>query len=222
MRILICLATELEKRPLEDRLRQVAVFRGERWFFGQHELTFLVTGVGSVATTYTLCTMPDIRSFDVCLQVGIAGSFNPAMPIGTVVEVTSERFADLGIQDNDGRFADVYAAGLVPPDTFPFQQGVLLNPRRFTRLPSAAGITVNKVHGKASSIQQVQALYNPDVESMEGAGFFYTALQLGIPFCQLRAISNRVEPRDKSGWNIPLALDHLATEVIRFLESDLE
>ena len=56
---------------------------------------------------------------------------------------------------------------------------------------------------------------------MEGATFFYICSREKIPFLALRAISNRVELRNRNKWNIPLALDNLSeklNEVILTLE----
>lgn len=220
MKILICLATELEKYPVENRLKGLSDINNSWLRFCQHEIKFLVTGVGAAATTFQLASFPGVRDFDMLLQAGIAGSFETLFPIGTVVEVTSEQFGDLGIEDKDGSFRNVFEEGLVPADDFPFQHGILFNPHKHTDLPSAKAITVNKVHGQAGSIQNIRSLYNPDIESMEGAAFFYVALHMGKPFCQLRAVSNMVEPRDKSTWNITLAMDNLTNEVIRILQSE--
>jgi futalosine hydrolase len=44
---------------------------------------------------------------------------------------------------------------------------------------------------------------------MEGAAFFYAANLLDVPSIQLRAISNYIEPRDRSKWEIKLALENL-------------
>ncbi len=48
---------------------------------------------------------------------------------------------------------------------------------------------------------------------MEGATFFYICTGEKIPFLALRSISNRVEPRNKKNWNIPLALDNLSEKL---------
>jgi futalosine hydrolase len=45
---------------------------------------------------------------------------------------------------------------------------------------------------------------------MEGATFFYICCREKIPFLALRAISNKVEPRNKSNWDIMLALNNLS------------
>jgi futalosine hydrolase len=55
--------------------------------------------------------------------------------------------------------------------------------------------------------------FNPDIESMEGATFFYICRREKIPFLALRAISNIVEIRNRSNWDIKLALLNLAEKL---------
>jgi futalosine hydrolase len=54
---------------------------------------------------------------------------------------------------------------------------------------------------------------------MEGAAFHYVCLLEKAPFAQVRAISNYVETRDKSKWQIPTAIQSLNQWAISFLES---
>ena len=44
---------------------------------------------------------------------------------------------------------------------------------------------------------------------MEGAAFFYACLAEGVPFIEIRSVSNYVAERDKSQWNVPLAIQNL-------------
>lgn len=96
----------------------------------------------------------------------------------------------------------------------PFTDKELINtlslvPESLQGLPQAAGVTVNTVSGSTASIARLGQKYRPDVESMEGAAFHYSCLVEQVPFVQLRTISNYVEVRDKSRWNIPLAVENL-------------
>ena len=50
------------------------------------------------------------------------------LKIGDVVNVVSERFADLGVENADGTFTDVHELGLINSNDTPFQDGVLYNP----------------------------------------------------------------------------------------------
>jgi len=44
---------------------------------------------------------------------------------------------------------------------------------------------------------------------MEGAAFHYACLKEKVPYAEIRSISNYVEKRDRSKWNIPLAIKNL-------------
>jgi futalosine hydrolase len=52
---------------------------------------------------------------------------------------------------------------------------------------------------------------------MEGATFFYICSRENIPFLAVRAISNKVELRNKNKWNIPLALNNLSEKLVDVL-----
>jgi futalosine hydrolase len=74
-------------------------------------------------------------------------------------------------------------------------------------------VTVNRVLSDPRSIAWVEERYAPDVVSMEGAAFLYTCLMHEVPCVQLRAISDRVGPRDTSTWDIPGAVAALNKEL---------
>ena len=80
-------------------------------------------------------------------------------------------------------------------------------------LREVSGITVNTVHGNEKSISGIIERLNPDIETMEGAAFFYVCEKEKQPCIQLRGISNYVEKRNREAWNIPLALKNLTATV---------
>ena len=59
---------------------------------------------------------------------------------------------------------------------------------------------------------------NPKIESMEGAAFFYACRKAGVPFIQIRAVSNYVEKRNRDAWQIGLAVKNLNTFALELLE----
>ena len=52
-------------------------------------------------------------------------------------------------------------------------------------------------------------MFDAQIESMEGAAFLMAASEMKCYSIQVRAISNYVEKRDKSKWEIPLAIENL-------------
>src|SRR3569832_193381 len=85
-------------------------------------------------------------------------------------------------------------------------------------LPKVNAITVNKVHGNEKSIKTTFDRFHPMVESMEGAAFMFACEQEQIPYVQIRAVSNRVEKRNREQWNIPLAIETLNKKIMEFLD----
>jgi futalosine hydrolase len=71
---------------------------------------------------------------------------------------------------------------------------------------------VSTVTGTAATAAALRARY-PDAvaEAMEGYGVASAAAIFGVPFAEVRAISNLVGPRDRASWRIPEALTALAT-----------
>lgn len=213
MRLLVTAPTDAEIQPLLFWLGSHAEQTGEQKYrFRSHHIVIKTTGVGAVATAFHLSQALQHEGADLVVQLGLAGSFDRNFSIGEVVVVARDRLADLGAEDHE-EFMDLFALGLASPDCFPFEQGWLVNPHleRISDLPvpRVSGITVQTVSGSASTIARRTTLYHPQVETMEGAAFHYVCLFMQVPFLQLRAISNHVEPRDKSKWNIPLALENL-------------
>lgn len=220
MKILIVSATSYEIAPLikylDEHAEKASFFD---YKLNGHTIYPLVTGVGALMTSFAMARYTDIANVDVAINAGVAGSYNDRYRPGDVVEVVSDRFADLGVEEADGSFTDVYQMGLSDPQRYPFDQGWITNVKQkhHTGLPQVKGLTVNKVHGTQESIDVTVAKYNGDVESMEGAGFMYAARALDMDFHQIRSISNMVEPRNKENWRIREAIDNLNAHLITFV-----
>lgn len=223
MHILLVFATATECEGFQRTLEKNATFDEENAFYSFKNLTleFFVSGVGMTTTCYTLTKKIMTSDYDLIINAGIAGAFDHKVSLGSVFLVSKDRFADLGVEDAQGIFSDVYETGLVLGNNFPFRDGWMqadFGILSFDLYDHAIAITVNKVTGNATSIQSIRTKYQPDIESMEGAACFYVAKMNHIPCLQLRSISNHVEPRDKSKWNIPLALKHLEDACFNILE----
>ena len=181
----------------------------------------LITGAGMVNTVFMLSLVLSPEKYDLVLNAGIAGSFRKEIAIGDVVNVLEEIFSDFGAEDGEN-FLSAFEINLLEKNQFPFRDGKLkseISLPQFSKLKSVRGITVNTVHGNNKNISAVVKKFNPDIESMEGAAVAYCAMQFGIPWVEIRSISNRIERRDKSKWNIPLSIKNLNDELKNFIES---
>jgi futalosine hydrolase len=223
MKVLIVAATFSEIRPFVEHFK-MEVVQSNLYYLktSDTELHCLVTGAGIVATTYALTVHLSEKKYDLVINAGIAGSFNDRYPIGTVVEVVNETLGDFGA-DNNGVFITAMEAGFQNANEFPFENGFLKNPGLgdlFRQLPKVCGVTVNTTSGSASRMEAIQSKFNPDIESMEGAAFFYVCRKHLVNFTQIRAISNKVEPRNKKNWDISLAISNLNSTLINTFAKD--
>jgi futalosine hydrolase len=181
-------------------------------------IDILITGVGMVPTAYFLGKQLERRRYDLIINAGIAGTFNRELPLGTVVNVVEDCVPELGAEDGD-QFLSIFELGLADPDSPPYLHGKLVNDilekdlginlEIIRNLPKVTGITSNTIRGNAESIIRIRKIAKVDLESMEGAAFFYACLSAGVPCLQIRAISNLVEERNKTHWKLPLALKNL-------------
>ncbi|MBO9572581.1 MAG: futalosine hydrolase [Chitinophagaceae bacterium] len=224
MKIVIASATENEVNTTGQWLKNPPPLRGTPFFKGGElalEVDLLVTGVGSTATTYSLTKYIVQHRPDLIIQAGIGGSFTHDLPLETVVLVGKEVFADLGAVENQA-ITDIFDLGLAAADEHPFTDKMLVNPGikkwENTGLPIVRGATINMVSSSSMQVNMIKEKYNPVVESMEGAALHFVCLKEGIPFLQIRAISNYCGERDKSKWKLKESIASLNTELQKILK----
>ena len=127
----------------------------------------------------------------------------------------SQNSGAAGFQDNVTGSFHYPGSGDRHGGSSPFSGERSVVPDSFFKLAAAdirpvKAVTVNTVTGTRETAGRLMLKYDPDIETMEGAAFFYVCSREGIPFIALRAVSNRVGIRDRGSWNIALALENLA------------
>ena len=165
----------------------------------------LAVGVGPAAaaagTAWYLARNPGTTTV---LSAGIAGGLVTRIQLGALVVATRSVAADLGA-DSPGGFLTLDDLGF----------GATSLPTADLKiLPDAvrgAVLTVSTVTGTAARAEALAERY-PDAvaEGMEGFGVATAGALAGVPFGEVRAISNPVGPRDRAAWRIGPALDALA------------
>lgn len=220
MKLLIVAATPFEIAPLKQFLdEQFVPFAEGQYQKGELQVSLLITGVGSMLTAFHLGSALSIAEFNLAINAGVAGAFDQNLAIGDVVQVHSEQLGDLGVEEADGQFTDLFELELLQSDQGPFTSGKLLNPNTKEQnfLPSVSSLTVNTVHGYPPSIDKIQEKYQVQIESMEGGAFFYACLVHQVAFLEIRAISNYVEARNKENWDLPLSIKRLNEVLIEMV-----
>ncbi len=224
MKILLVAASNSEVKLLRDKLNFVSKIYSNLWNYklGNLDIDILITGHGSAFMAYHLTKALNTYSYDLAVNLGVAGSFDYFLELGFVVNVIQEQFADLGFEEKDS-FYSLAEKELLDEDSFPFTEGLLKSLGNFEidvveSLIPVKAITVNTLHGQQESIQKIKTRFKCEIETMSGAAFFYTCLMEKIPFLQIRAISYFIEIRKVENWHHPLALGNLTTTVLEILE----
>ena len=214
MRILVVAATEPEVGALKSEVRNAS----QDTIFKNLEFDLLITGVGMVATAFSLGRRLALNQYDLVINLGIAGSFDRGTALGDIFEITEDTFAELGAE-NDAEFLPISELGFGESVYYPTTKiSNLYNLFNNFNLKQARAVTVNKVHGNEGSIQKITERLNPQLESMEGAAFFYACREMNVPCLQIRAVSNYVEKRNRDNWEIGLAIKNLNNFAVDFLK----
>ncbi len=177
----------------------------EAQYFKREDVEVAYCGVGLIAATFgtykaILETKPDI-----IIMGGIAGVYKGVeLAIGDSVLVTEEHQADLGLFYEDG-FRHISS------DCFDMNFEVLSPiecPHIKPYMPLKRG-TSNSMNCAIASFVETQGR---DVESMEGAGFFYTCSKLGVEFLEVRTISNVVDT-NHDAWDYVTSIKNLTSSL---------
>jgi futalosine hydrolase len=177
-------------------------------------VTVAPVGVGPAAAgagTARLLALAEAagRPYQAVISAGIGGGFPDRVALGTIVLATRSIAADLGAESPDG-FLPLDELGFGPSAAN--ADPALLDKLRdaLPRATVGAVLTCSTVTGTTESARVLAARY-PDAvaEAMEGYGAAVAAAQAGVPFAELRTISNPVGPRDRGAWRITEAFEAL-------------
>ena len=183
---------------------------------GGHPAVDVITaGVGSAAAAATTARALAGGTHQAVLSAGIGGGFTDRVPVGGLALADRSIAADLGADSPDGFVSlDQLGFGVTALPADPD----LLKSLRVALPDAVAGpiLTVTTVTGTADGVARLLARH-PDAvaEAMEGFGVATAAAQVGVPFAELRTISNPVGPRDRNAWRVADALETLTSAFAR-------
>jgi futalosine hydrolase len=191
----------------------------------------LISGMGQVNTAQALTAY-----FERCsplpehiIMGGCAGAFKGSgLNVGDVCFATEEIYADTGVYSTEG-FSGLDATGIplaqikgaeycnripvrdvsdkIEKSEFPF------------RISSGASATVCAVTGTDAAAAGMEKRWGVVCENMEGAAAAHVSLLYGAPFAEVRGISNMVEDRDRSRWDINTACANCALVIKKLVEN---
>ncbi|MGC5051027.1 futalosine hydrolase [Micromonospora sp. DT48] len=185
----------------------------------------LPVGVGPAvagAATARLLALAELagRPYRAVVSAGVAGGFTDRVAVGDTVIGTRAVAADLGAESPEG-FIPIDELGM-PAELLGGGPALDADPALLdalrTALPTATVgpvLTVSTVTGTTAGTDELVRRY-PDAvaEAMEGYGVAVAASQAGVPFVELRTVSNPIGPRDRAAWRLRDALTALTAAAV--------
>ncbi|MEX2534231.1 MAG: futalosine hydrolase [Trueperaceae bacterium] len=214
---LIIAATKVELEPLLARLQgaeRLHLPYGEALRGCANGVPLVATafGVGKVNTAAGLALAVGAVEASTVIQVGIGGAFAGShLEPGSAAVAGQEVHLDCGVTSRAG-FLDMEELGfplLTRPQTtynrIPVDRDLSreLAADRWPMFPFGTAETVTGVPGEEAELAR---RFGVAIESMEGAAAAQVCLALGVPFAEVRGVSNFVGERDKGRWRIAAAI----------------
>ncbi len=216
---LLC-AVDREAEPLLGlligvRAAEIGRKRAYRGKLGDTPVIVFPTGMGKVNAAQALTALLEGAEVRGVVGFGVAGAYpGSGLEVGDVALASEAVYGDEGVETPAG-WIDTEAIGipLLERD----------GERRFNRIPldaerverargtlDAAGVaarvgpfvTVSRCSGTDALGREQAGRWAALCETMEGAAWAHVAALYGVPFLELRAVSNRVEDRDPAVWRI--------------------
>lgn len=239
--IVVVAATRLELsllvRSIGARLvwRKKGLLETYRGKMGRTPVLLAVTGIGKANTAAALGILLERYTPRILIDVGCGGAYGRSgLVVGDLAVASTEVYGDEGVLTPAGwesleaigipqlerggsRFFNEFPLALLPAERA-VQLGVALGvPVRRGRF-----VTVSACSGTTARGDELARRFDAICENMEGAVAAHLALRYGVDCLEVRGISNMVEDRDLSRWNIPLAVENAQRFVLKYLETYAE
>jgi len=226
-RELSMLVRELYAEPVDDghsrRIWRAVTAAGQ--------IYLAVSGIGKVNAAVASTLLLERFSPRLIINTGCGGAYRESgLQVGNLAVATAEVYGDEGVLTVDGWHSleligipSVERKGNRYSNEFPLSMQTAGRVFQFASslgLPVRRGkfITVSTCSGTSNRGDELHRRFGGICENMEGAAVAHVSLLYDTPCLEVRGISNMVEDRDISKWDIPLSVEM----VQRFLYKCIE
>ncbi len=199
-----------------------------------HNRTVLlaVSGMGKVNAAHAAAMLILAYRPSLMVNIGIGGAYpSSGLMVGDIAIAEKEIYGDEGVILRDG-FHGIGLIGIpllrkgrktyfneLPLDRKLVQKAVralVHDPLPFA-LKAGRFLTVSTCSGTTKRARELEKRFGVICENMEGAAIAHICAMYDVPFLEMRGISNVVEDRDRSGWNVKLAAENVQKAALELL-----
>ena len=194
-----------------------------------HDLDIVcdISGIGKTNAVHALTCLIQSYSPAFVINFGIGGAYpSSGLKIGDLAIATNEVYADEGVLVDDG-FRTLETIGIpllkagrkryfneFPLDLKLCRTAMQAGKRTGANTKSGIFTTVSLCTGSAKRAREISSRFGAICENMEGAAIAHICCLYRIPCLEIRGISNMVEERDISKWDISLAAENCQKALI--------
>ena len=193
-----------------------AVLRGLKEASRPEFFELIETGVGKAAAAAGVAVRLT-RPVSAVVSIGIGGALpHASLPLLASVFAEWSVFGDEGVDAGD-RFISLekMSFGLFGPGGRALPDAGLASLLRSSCEHAAGVATVSSCSGTDAAAARIAARTGAGVECMEGAAVGLAAMRAGVPFAELRVISNTTGDRDRQVWDLEGSLERLSALATR-------
>jgi futalosine hydrolase len=189
------------------------------------QLVLIETGIGKVNAAVATSLVIKCWSPSFIVLIGIAGAYpSSGLKMLDIALATEEVYGDEGCMTSSGwlNIQDMETPYLVTESGRLYHRLPLHTPRILQDNPqivkSGPFVTLSAITGTAERAKELEEIY-PGIlcENMEGAAVAHVAAMYGIPVVEIRAISNKVGPRERHLWKTREACENVVSLVAAWL-----
>ncbi len=199
---------------------------------GRSEIVYVASGIGKTNAAHAATVLIRNYSPSIVVSFGIGGAYpSSGLEVGDIAVASKEVYADEGVLMKDGfRTLELMNLPLLKKghrryfNDFPTDEGLS---RTMMEAATAGGsgvqagifATVSACTGTMKRAGEISKRFSAICENMEGAAVAHNCLIYGIPFVEVRGISNIARERDTSKWDIRPASSNCQKAVIEFISA---
>ena len=228
--LLLITATELEAEPLKRAFAwqgcDLPLGSFYRAVGSERRLYLGHLGVGKVNTAAALALAIERLLPGAVIQFGVGGAYvGSFLSVGMVAVAQHDIHIDTGLKSNGAwhgmnELGFPLIAGEQPLyNLIPTDQRLTHALVDATNAPLVIFGTSETVTGDFDAARTLHERFDLSVESMEGAAAAQVCYAMGVPFAQIRAVSNIVGETDKRAWNVPKAVQKVNDAILGFVDA---
>ena len=216
---------------LEDTVLGTGMFAPTEGFIGPTRLVCCASGVGKANAAAASAVLLEQYQPKRVIITGCGGAYpGSGLSVGDLALAGEELFGDEGTVTPQG-WLDLKQMGLsllqqgerswygtLPMALHETEKVLQLADSHGLRLTRGRFVTVSTCSGTKERGLELAHRYQAICENMEGAAIALNALRYGVPCLEIRGISNLVEDRDMSRWEIDRAVAAAQRLVIKVVE----